>query len=147
MDQFTKYLTVQNLALGENFAVWPGVFHFTHLRNEGMSFSMFEGGRWVFVIITFAVIAFCLFAMWKKWIDHPFGLISLASVLGGAVGNLIDRIRWGGVVDMIEVEFIRFAVFNVADIFVVCGGIAFCIYGVFFWKEPEKKEKPHETDG
>ena len=50
-----------------------------------MSFSLFEGGRWVFVIITFAVIAFCLFAIWKKWIDHPFGLISLASVLGGAV--------------------------------------------------------------
>lgn len=138
---------MQNLALGENFAVWPGLFHFTHLRNEGMSFSMFEGGRWVFVIITFAVIAFCLVAMAKKWIDHPFGLISLSCVLGGAVGNLIDRIRWGWVVDMIEVEFVRFAVFNVADIFVVCGGIAFCIYGVFFWKEPEKKEKNHETDG
>ena len=133
---------MQNLALGENFAVWPGVFHFTHLRNAGMSFSMFEGGRWVFVIITFAVIAFCLLAMAKKWIDHPFGLISLSCVLGGAVGNLIDRIRWGYVVDMIEVEFIRFPVFNVADCFITCGCVLLIAHLVLFnkafWKDGKK---------
>lgn len=147
LDQLSKYLTVRNLAPGQDLAFWPGVLHFTHVRNEGMSFSLLSGARWFFVVVTLAVIALAIFAMYKKWISHPFGLISLSCVLGGAVGNLIDRVRWGYVVDMIEVEFVRFAVFNVADMFVVCGGIAFCIYGIFFWKEPEKRgASDHETD-
>ena len=146
LDQFTKYLTVANLALGEDFPVWPGMFHFTHLRNDGMSFSLLSGARWFFVIVTIVVILFALYAIYRRWIDHPMGILSLAAVLGGAVGNLIDRIRFGYVVDMIEVEFVRFAVFNVADMFVVVGGIVFMLYGLLFWKEPERPSKEDTND-
>ena len=76
----------------------------------------------------------------KKVFTHPFGVASLSVVLAGAVGNLIDRAFFGYVTDMFNFLFMRFAVFNVADICVVCGGIAFCIYFLFFYDKLEKKE-------
>ncbi len=151
LDQITKYLTVANIGLGETLPLWPGVVHLTYVRNEGMSFSLLSGARWFFVVVTILVLLFALYVIVKKWVTHPFGLLSLSAVLGGAVGNLIDRVLHGYVVDMIEVEFMRFAVFNVADIFVVCGGIAFCIYGVFFWRDPREAardgEAGHDPEG
>ena len=97
--------------------------------------------------MTLAAFVLMAVAIRKKWITHPTGLWALAWIAGGAVGNLIDRVRWGYVVDMIEVEFMRFAVFNVADCFVVCGGILLVIYA-FFFDKPQKKEEPaHDSDG
>lgn len=144
LDQFTKYLTVTNIALGDVVPVWDGVFHFTYLKNTGMAFSLFEGGRWFFLVLTVAALALMVTAVAKKWVDHPTGLWALAAIAGGAVGNLIDRVRLGFVVDMIEVEFMEFAVFNVADSFVVCGAILLVIYTLFFDKP--KKEKTHGSD-
>ena len=147
LDQWTKYATVATLALGERRPLLPGIVRLTYVRNDGMSFSLFGGARWVFVVLTILVLAFALFAVWRKWVRHPLGLLSLAAVFGGAVGNLIDRIRLGYVVDMIELEFIRFAVFNVADIFITVGGVLFCIWAIFFWKDPKPgEEAPHAPD-
>ncbi|MBP3634555.1 MAG: signal peptidase II [Oscillospiraceae bacterium] len=143
-DQITKYLTVANIPLHEIIPVWDGVFHLTYLRNTGMAFSLLEGGRWFFLVLTAAALALMVLAVVKKWIDHPVGLWSLAAIAGGAVGNLIDRVSLGYVIDMIEVEFIRFPVFNVADSFVVCGAIGLVIY-TFFFDKP-KKENADETD-
>ena len=146
LDQWSKYLTVAHLALGERQPLLPGVIRLTHVQNDGMSFSLFGGARWVFVILTILVLAFAVFAVWRRWVRHPPGLLSLSAVFGGAVGNLIDRIRLGYVVDMLEFEFMRFAVFNVADIFITVGGVLFCIWAVFFWKDPKTKEEPHAPD-
>ncbi|MBQ9968107.1 MAG: signal peptidase II [Oscillospiraceae bacterium] len=143
-DQITKYLTVAHIALGEVIPVWDGVFHFTYFRNTGMAFSLLEGGRWFFLVLTAVALVLMVLAVVKKWVGHPTGLWALASIAGGAVGNLIDRIRFGYVIDMIEVEFMEFAVFNVADSFVVCGAILLVIY-VFFFDKP-KKEDPHASD-
>ena len=99
---------------------------------------MLEGGRWFFLIMTAAAFVFMGVALKKKWITHATGLWAMASIAGGAIGNLIDRIRLGYVVDMIEVTFMKFAVFNVADCFVVCGAILLVIY-VFFFDKPTKK--------
>ena len=140
-DQLSKYLVVKSIPLGGIRRFLPGLLHWTHVRNDGMSFSLLSGARWFFVGVTLLVMALCIYLIWKKLITHPIGLFSIAAVMGGAVGNLIDRIRLGYVVDMIEVEFIRFAVFNVADIFVVCGGILLAVYGIFIWKDPKDKEK------
>ena len=139
LDQVTKYLTVSNIPLGGIVPFWDGLFHFTYIQNTGMAFSMLEGGRWFFLIMTAAAFVLLVITLKKGWITHPTGLWALASITGGAIGNLIDRALYGYVVDMIEVEFMRFAVFNVADCFVVCGAILLVIYA-FFFDKPQKKE-------
>lgn len=144
LDQISKYLVVSNIALGEVVPVWNGVFHLTYLRNTGMAFSLLEGGRWFFLVLTVAALIIMILAVKKKWVAHPLGLWALAAIAGGAVGNLIDRVRLGYVVDMIEVEFMEFAVFNVADSFVVCGAILLVIY-TFFFDKP-KKENSNVSD-
>ena len=146
LDQFTKYLTVTNIPLGEIVPFWDGVFHFTYIQNTGMAFSMLEGGRWFFLTMTAAAFVLLAVALKKNWITHPTGLWALASIAGGAVGNLIDRAFLGYVVDMIEIEFMRFAVFNVADCFVVCGAILLVIYAFFFDQPAKKEEHTHDSD-
>ena len=141
LDQVTKYLTVANIPLGTAIPAIPGLFQLTYLRNTGMAFSMLEGGRWFFLIMTAAAFVFMGIVLKKKWITHPTGLWAVASIAGGAIGNLIDRIRLGYVIDMIEVTFMEFAVFNVADCFVVCGAILLVIYAFFFDKPVKKGEQ------
>lgn len=146
LDQAVKAWVTVRIPHGGVVPVWPGVFHLTNIHNSGMAFSMLEGGRWFFLVVT--LLAFCVLAyvLKKKWITHPLGLWALAAIAGGAVGNLIDRVRFGYVVDMIEVEFMRFAVFNVADCFVVCGAILLVIYAFFFDKKA-KEDTPHDPAG
>jgi len=141
LDQISKYLTVKYIPLHEIVPLWDGVVHLTHLRNTGMAFSMLQGGRWFFLVMTLVVFVLLGLAIRKKWVSHPVSLWALAAIVGRAIGNLIDRVRLGYVVDMIEVEFMNFAVFNVADCFVVCGAILLVI-AVFFF---EKEEKPHDS--
>ena len=87
-------------------------------------------------------------ALKKKWVNHPVGYWALAMIAGGAVGNLIDRVRLGYVVDMIEVEFMRFAVFNVADCAVCVGAALLVVYAFFFDEDSKKKkENSHDSDG
>lgn len=161
LDQITKFFTTQHYRDQFIYAVehiadaefvpleaspirfWDGILQFRFVANDGMGFSMLEGFRWFFVVMTIAALVLIVFAYRKKWVNHPTGYWALASVAGGAIGNLIDRIRFGFVVDMIEVKFIDFPVFNVADCFIVCGAILLLIYAFFFDK---KEEKLHDTD-
>ena len=83
-------------------------------------------------------------ALWKNFFRHPVGKVTLALLLAGAVGNLIDRVFRGFVVDMFNVLFMNFAVFNVADICVVVGGIAAAVYYLFFMDKLEPREKDHD---
>ena len=138
-DQITKFLTVANIPLGGQVPALPGVFRFTYVQNTGAAFSMLEGQRWLFYIITAVFLAFVVLCVWKKWLKSKASLFSLAAITGGAVGNLIDRATMGYVVDMIEVEFMNFAVFNVADCFITCGAIALVIF-VFLEDRKEKKK-------
>ena len=140
-DQFTKYLTVAHIPLGTAIPAIPGLFQLTYVQNTGMAFSMLQGGRWFFLITTLLAFAIMGYAIKKNWITHPTGLWALAAIAGGAVGNLIDRARFGYVIDMIEVTFMEFAVFNVADCFVVCGAILLVIYAFFFDKSDKKEQK------
>lgn len=139
LDQVTKYLTVAHIPLGTAIPAIPGLFQLTYVQNTGMAFSMLEGGRWFFLVMTLAALGLMVLAVKKRWISHPLGLWALAAIAGGAVGNLIDRIRLGYVIDMIEVTFMKFAVFNVADCFVVCGAILLVIYAFFLDRREENK--------
>ena len=142
LDQLTKYWTVRSIPLGGELPVWDGVFHLTYVQNTGMAFSMLEGARWLFLILTVAVLAALVVAVARRWLTHPVALAAVACVIGGGVGNLIDRAVHGYVVDMIELEFMRFAVFNVADCFVCIGAALLLVWAVFFDRRDRKEPEP-----
>lgn len=141
-DQWVKYLVVQNIALFGHVDAIPGLFHLTYVQNTGAAFSSFEGMRWLFVALFAALTVAVVWEYFKK--PMPFTKLDrwcLAAVYGGGLGNVIDRIRLGYVVDMIDVDFMEFAVFNVADCFIVCGSILLMISMIFFNKKFWKEEK------
>ncbi len=142
LDQAVKYLVKTNIPLGGSVPFLPGILGLTHIHNEGAAFSMLTGARWFFVVLTVVFLVFGLWVLWKKKLRHPLGIWSWVLVLAGAAGNLIDRCLYGYVVDMFEVQFMRFAIFNVADIFVVVGGILFCVYYLFL--HDKLKEEKHD---
>ncbi len=141
-DQISKYFTVQNIPLYGQVPFLDGVLHFTYVQNTGAAWSMMEGMRWVFVALFVVLTALLLFERFKK--PLPFSKFErwcIVAIWAGGLGNVIDRVRLGFVVDMLEVEFIRFPVFNVADCFVTCGCIALIVSLIFFNKEFWKDEK------
>ncbi len=142
-DQFTKYLTVAAIGLGEKVPFIPGLLRFTYVRNYGAAFSSFQGQQWLFALI---FVIFTVMIIWEyRNKSMPFSRFErwcIAAIYGGGLGNMIDRVRLGYVVDMIETEFIEFPVFNVADCFITCGCIALMV-SLFllnkdFWKEEKK---------
>lgn len=142
VDQVTKVLTVTHIALYQDIPVIDGLFHFTYIQNTGAAFSSFEGMRWLFLVIFAVFTVLIAYELKKK--TTPFTRLEwwcIAAIYGGGLGNIIDRVRLGYVVDMIEVEFIRFPVFNVADCFITCGCILLLIHLFFFNKEFWKEEK------
>ena len=142
-DQVTKFITVANIPLLGNVPAIDGVFHFTFVQNTGAAFSSFEGMQWLFALI------FALFTAGVIWefATRRMGFTTLerwciAAVWAGGLGNMIDRVRLGYVVDMICTDFIVFPVFNVADIFITCGCILLLVHLIFFnkgfWKDEKK---------
>ncbi len=145
-DQVTKYLTVANLALYEKIPFIPGLLQLTYVQNTGAAFSSFEGQQWLFALI-FAVFTGMIF--WE-YFKKPMGFKPverwcIAAIYGGGLGNMIDRVRLGYVVDMIETTFMEFPVFNVADCFITCGCILLMVHLFFFnkafWKDEKKEGK------
>ena len=141
-DQFTKYLTVAHIPLGQDVAFLPGVLGLTYVQNTGAAFSSFEGMQWLFALI-FAAFTIGIVWEYRKQSLHlsQFEWWCLVAVYAGGLGNMIDRIRLGYVVDMLETQFIRFPVFNVADCFITCGCIALMTSLILFNKEFWKDEK------
>ena len=143
IDQLTKFWVVQQIPLHTTVPVWNGMFHLTYTQNTGAAFSSFEGQHWLFALVMLVFIGFIIWEFPKK--KMPFTTFErwlMVSILAGGIGNMIDRLRLGYVVDMIEVEFMNFAVFNVADIFITCGCFLLIAHLIFFnkafWKEEKK---------
>ena len=142
-DQLSKLWIVENIPLYQQTPVIPGLFHLTYVQNTGAAFSSFQGQQWLFILV-FAVLTAAV--IWefttKKMGFSIFERWCIAAIYAGGLGNMIDRLRLSYVVDMIEVEFIRFPVFNVADCFITCGCIAMMVSLVFFnkgfWKDGKK---------
>ena len=143
-DQITKYLVVANIPLHTNVPALEGLFHLTYLQNDGAAFSMLKGQQWLFAVMFAVLTVAVIWEFWKKKLPFTaFDRWCVAAIWAGGLGNMIDRIRLGYVVDMIEVEFMTFPVFNVADCFITCGCVALLISLVFFnrefWKDEKKK--------
>lgn len=152
LDQVTKHLATTHLADGA-VTVIPGVLDFHYLENTGAAFSMLSNGTLYLTIISVLMSIALIFVIYKFRAQIPKMLrIILALIAGGAIGNLIDRIFFGYVVDFIEFTFVNFAVFNVADIFVTLAGIGLVCYLLFtkegkkFFKELDEKPKSKKEE-
>ena len=121
MDQWVKFEIVKNIQLGEVKSFIPKILSLTYLRNTGAAFSILENQQWLFAVITLVVIGAAIWYLCKQ-IKGSFWLLSgLSLVIAGGIGNFIDRVRQGFVVDMFQLDFINFAIFNVADSYLTIG--------------------------
>ena len=143
-DQLSKLYVVDSIPLYSQVEVVPSLFHLTYVQNTGAAFSSFQGMRWLFALVFLVFTGAILWEFSKKRMPFTaFERWCIVAVFGGGLGNMIDRVRLGYVVDMIAVDFINFPVFNVADCFITCGCIALMVSLVFFnkafWKDDKKK--------
>ena len=142
-DQVTKYLTVLYIpSLGVQPLI-PGLLQISYVQNTGAAFSSFEGQQWLFALIFVVFTGLIFYEYFKK----PMGFTTferwcIAAIYGGGLGNMIDRVRLGYVVDMIETTFMDFPVFNVADCFITCGCVLLMghlvLFSKAFWKDKKK---------
>ncbi len=154
LDQLIKYLIVQNFALSEEKRVFGNFLVLTYIRNEGTAWGIFAG-KLVFLLILTAVITTLILYVFHNIAGYvkKYRIIRilLACLMGGALGNLIDRIRLHYVVDYIYVKIIHFPVFNFADIFVTCSVILLVTLIIFYYKVEDFDvligEKVYKEDG
>ncbi len=142
LDQLSKFLVVEYIPLNGNVPFLPGILSLTYTKNTGAAWSMLAGQQWLFALIFVIFTALILVEFFKK--PMPFTSLErwcIAAVYAGGLGNMIDRVRLGYVVDMIKTDFMVFPIFNVADCFITCGCILLLIHLVFFNKEFWKEEK------
>ena len=141
-DQFTKALVVANIPLGGHVAFLPGFLDFTYVRNTGAAFSSFEGMQWLFALIFLVFTLGIIYEYFYKRMPFTgFERWMIAAIYAGGLGNMIDRLRLGYVVDMIETTFIDFPVFNVADCFITCGCVLLMVHLFLFHKDFWKEKK------
>lgn len=141
IDQATKYITLTLLKPVGNIDIINGFFSLTYVENRGAAFGMMQGGKWIFVMLTVIVCMFCVFYYSKLAVQNKLFSVRTAIVLvcSGAVGNLIDRLFRGYVVDMLNFNIFGydFPVFNFADI-CVCTGAFLLVMGIMFFDKEEK---------
>ena len=150
VDQLTKLWTVAALGVGESVEFLPGVLRFTYIQNKGAAFGMLSDNRWVFMIVSSVAIIALLAYLWKFRPDSVWACTAISLIIGGGIGNMIDRVRLSYVVDMID--FCAFPklwmwVFNVADACVCVGaGILFVwlIASMIAEAKQEKAKKEEE---
>ena len=145
VDQWTKALAAAQLTDVVDVLV-PGWLELRYLLNDGMALSMLRGGRWLFVALTAVYLVFVVWIVAKKHVTKKPELWCLAAITGGAIGNLIDRVRTGAVIDMISIPW--FSTFNVADVFITFGAIILVLYILIkdkdFLSAGPKKDKSHD---
>ncbi len=122
-DQITKWIVDTSMVIGERISILDGLLYFTSHRNQGAAFGILQGQMWFFYIITVLVVGFLVYYIQKEAKTSRFLGIILGVILGGAIGNFIDRVFRGEVVDFIDVYIFTydFAIFNVADMALVIG--------------------------
>lgn len=125
LDQFTKYLVVARMAYGDAITLIPGILQLTHVRNFGAAFGLFAGQRLLFFGAALVIVAAFIFLRNEILKAGHLAVVASGLVLGGALGNLIDRVRYGYVVDFFDLGF--WPVFNVADSAIVVGAIVLAI--------------------
>ena len=140
-DQITKLLISSNFKVGESRHVIGGLLDFTYVQNKGAAFGMLSNQRWIFLALTTVIIIGICWLWCKGYIEHITGRISAVLIVAGGIGNMIDRLAMGYVVDFIDVSpLFDFAVFNVADCCVTVGAAVMAVYVLFFLDEKKLRK-------
>ena len=141
LDQWVKYWVTVNLPLGESMPLLPGFMQLRTVHNFGAAWSSFSGMRWLLVGVTSVIVLAVAYVLVRRIVRHPLGVVACFLILSGGLGNIIDRVRLGYVVDMFDFQFMNYPVFNVADIAVVCGAVLAAVYYLWFYEKYDKKDR------
>lgn len=149
LDQWTKHLAVLHLRPIRTLPLWEGVFHLTYCTNTGAAFSMFAAPdqRWIFLSVSSVAICCMLVFLFLSRELSPAYRYSLAMIAGGGIGNMIDRLSTGAVVDFFDFRLINFAIFNVADCFVTVGACLLFLTLVLDWWGEARKARAAAGEG
>ena len=141
LDQWLEAYVTAKIPLG------PGLVELRTVHNYGAAWSSFSGQRWLLVAVTCCIVAAVAVLLARRVVRHPLGVAACTMIISGGIGNIVDRVRLGYVVDMFNLLFMEYPVFNVADIFVVCGTLLGAVYYLWFYDKYDKKDKAHgESD-
>lgn len=139
LDQWTKALAVNGLKNQPSIDIIPGVFQLHYLENRGAAFGMMQGQKWTFVVLTILILGGIVYLYNRIPVEkryHPLRLIGIA-LCAGAIGNLIDRLAYGYVVDFFYFEWIDFPIFNVADCYVTVSAFVLVLLFLFYYKDED----------
>ncbi|MCO4589884.1 lipoprotein signal peptidase [Streptococcus infantarius subsp. infantarius] len=134
LDQLSKQWIVNHIPLNAIRKCVPGIFSLTYLRNYGAAFSILQNQQWFFTVITLAVVGAACYYFIKNINGNFWFLFGLLLIISGGIGNFIDRLRLGYVIDMVHLDFMNFAIFNLADSYLTVGVM---ILFIALWKEDE----------
>lgn len=141
VDQLSKWWIVQNFALHEEMVLIPGLFSLFYIQNTGAAWGIFAGKMWFFYIITIVVVGYLIYTFHQYKGNSKVMKWGFSFILAGAIGNFIDRLLNGFVVDMFRLDFINFPIFNVADVCLTVGVALVIIYVLFLEKNDIQIEK------
>lgn len=147
LDQWVKQYINLTLPLGEARPLLPGLVELKTVHNYGAAWSSFSGQRWLLVIATSCIVLVILAALARRIVRHPLGVLAGCLIVSGGLGNILDRVRLGYVVDMFHFQFFpSYPVFNVADMCVVCGCVLGLVYYQWFYEKYDRKGASHGDD-
>tara|TARA_B100000945_G_scaffold159160_1_gene127790 strand:+ start:58 stop:534 length:477 start_codon:yes stop_codon:yes gene_type:complete len=143
LDQWSKWAIKTSFNLYQSEPVIRDLLHFTYVTNDGMAFGLsFPGGKHILLVMTILLTGFIIGFLWKEREGHPLVKYGLALILSGAIGNLIDRLLYGKVVDFLDLMIgdFRWYIFNVADSSVTIGMVLFIVHSIIFESSHLKNE-------
>ena len=144
-DQGLKAWVCAHLAVGQSAPLLPGVVQLTRLHNYGAAFSSLSGKTAALLAVTTVLMLAVAVLLVKRVVRHPLGVAACLLVLGGGLGNYIDRILRGFVVDMLDLQFMSYPIFNLADCFVVVGALLGAVYYLWIYDKHDKR-KPDDDN-
>lgn len=145
-DQALKNWTVSHLELGESTPFLPAIMQLTRVHNYGAAWSSLSGKTVLLIAVTAVMMIAVAVLLIRRVVRHPLGVAACLLILGGGIGNIIDRIRLGYVVDMFDLLLFEYPVFNLADCFVVVGAIIGAVYYLWIYEKYDARKKSNDAD-
>ncbi len=146
LDQWVKRYITLTLPLGETRPLLPGLVELKTVHNYGAAWSSFSGMRWLLVAATSLIVLALLVLLVRRTVRHPLGVLAGCLIVSGGLGNILDRLRLGYVVDMFNFQFMDYPVFNVADMCIVAGCVLGLVYYQWFYEKYDRRKADGNPD-